>query len=429
MADSDRLQSTLRQLEIALEFAQYSALTDADTLARLEEWKRRATAVLADLRVRPQPHLALSVQAQVVFSVAHFDGEGPWISEDAGRDAKGILQLYSAPEVSLLQEILSRHVKPVFHANPHPSLNPSTGRKLSRAAGGPLAHLDHLEGQTWKLHTGIVNTLSWCLRHSSSIVYEKLWHLIIPPVMTMLDDYEAPQKMHGIRLVTEMLQEVPADLLCRTGVDRLLSSSLKTCLTFLHSPETPSLIRAAVCTFVSLTLRTTPPGSEERFNQLCGILGDGIIGGVWIYAARDADAIEASVDVLPMAVQALGIGSVRYLKGIVPQLIYPLTPAPENVATKQLQFSSLRALAVVIRECAPRMHKWKGVILEGVLKCWVSLIDVGTSDKETLQLKDALKGIASSLLKACPSMAQVEYARLLEMDEQMFGPLVRLETA
>jgi hypothetical protein len=40
--------------------------------------------------------------------------------------------------------------------------------------------------------------------------------------MTLLDDYEAPYKLRGIRIVSEMLEQVPMDLLRRTGVDGLL---------------------------------------------------------------------------------------------------------------------------------------------------------------------------------------------------------------
>jgi len=215
--------------------------------------------------------------------------------------------------------------------------------------------------------------------------------------------------------------------LCTSGDGAYLGhfQSLKTCLTYLHNPETPSLIRAAILTSVSLILLSTPPGSAKRFEHFCAILGDGIIGSVWLYATRESDAIQASVDVLPEIVQALGIGTARYLKAIVPQLVYPLLPAPENTASKQLQLSSLRALAVVIEACAPRMHKWKGTILDGVLRCWVTLTDIGADDDQSMQVKHALKEVCERLLKVCPSLANVEYARLLQADEKIFGPLVK----
>lgn len=149
---------------------------------------------------------------------------------------------------------------------------------------------------------------------SQSDDYESLWHLLIPPIMTLLDDYEAPYKLHGIRVVSKMLERVPSDLLRRTGVDGLLRQSLIMAMTNLNNPETPSLIRAAVPALLSLVLLTTTPGSTEQFDQLCAIIGEGIIGSVWTYSPHDMDAVEASVDVLSPILKSLGIGCSRYLK-------------------------------------------------------------------------------------------------------------------
>lgn len=52
--------------------------------------------------------------------------------------------------------------------------------------------------------------------------YERIWHLLIPPVMTLLDDYEARYKLQGVVTVQMLLQHVPVDILKRTGVDGLL---------------------------------------------------------------------------------------------------------------------------------------------------------------------------------------------------------------
>jgi len=89
--------------------------------------------------------------------------------------------------------------------------------------------------------------------------------------------------------------------------------SLNRTLTFLHSPHTPAIVRSAIPTATNLIERTTQPGSEQRFTQLCALLGDGLIGSVWMYSS-EAEAIEAGVDVLPIVVRALGIGATRYLK-------------------------------------------------------------------------------------------------------------------
>jgi hypothetical protein len=53
---------------------------------------------------------------------------------------------------------------------------------------------------------------------------EFLWPLLIPPLMTLLDDYDPPFKIRGIVIVREMLRNVDANLLKRTGIATLLSA-------------------------------------------------------------------------------------------------------------------------------------------------------------------------------------------------------------
>ncbi|KAI0069244.1 hypothetical protein BV25DRAFT_1926578 [Artomyces pyxidatus] len=334
-----------------------------------------------------------------------------------------ILKPYDNASVALLEQVLAQRVKPVFQTNPHPLLNSNTGRKMPRAAGGLMATQDAYEGQAWKEHPGIANVLLWCLQRIDTDAYERLWYLVVPPTMTLLDDFEVRYKLEGIQVVAAMLERAPPDLLRRTGVADLVFASLQRSLTFLHSPSTPDVIRASVPTAVSLVLRTTQPGSETRFNQLCALLGDGIIGSVWMYAYQDPDAIEASVDVLPTLLEAMDIGAVRYLKAIIPQLTHPLIPNSYGTQVPGLQMASLKALLSVIRHCAPRMFKWKGTLLEAVGKCWVTLLDSGKTDKVSLDQRQALREVCVELLKAAPS-AREDFDKLLSLDKLTFESLV-----
>jgi Tti2 family len=52
--------------------------------------------------------------------------------------------------------------------------------------------------------------------------YERLWYLVVPPVMTLLDDFEAGYKLLGIQVVNAMLEHVPFALLNRTGISELI---------------------------------------------------------------------------------------------------------------------------------------------------------------------------------------------------------------
>ena len=163
-----------------------------------------------------------------------------FISESLIVRLEEILGPYADDNVPLIQTLLSQHVKPVFHNNLHPKVNASTGRVLSRMAGGDASYQDYYEGQVWKRHPGILNVLCWCIRHlkvlclpslthaviviqgrSQDTSYEQLWHLVIPPVMTLLDDYQPKYKLCGVQIASHLLKNAPSELLRRTGIDGL----------------------------------------------------------------------------------------------------------------------------------------------------------------------------------------------------------------
>jgi len=89
---------------------------------------------------------------------------------------------------------------------------------------------------------------------------------------------------------------------------------------FLHNPKTPELLSASIPTIVGLVDLLLPAralskaGGKQRFDRLCSILGEGIIGSVWIHAARDVATIRATIDQVPLLVESLGVCAVRYLK-------------------------------------------------------------------------------------------------------------------
>ncbi|KAJ3551934.1 hypothetical protein NM688_g4421 [Phlebia brevispora] len=427
-AHANGFEDTLKELEVPAEFAEYETTENADVIVRLEEWRRKAYVVLDELRTQlaaKQDTLTLEERADVISTAAQFDGEGFWVLDTTTELAREILNTYNISDIILVERVLSHHIKPIFQKNPHPDVNPETGRKSTRSA----AQLDYYEGQEWKRYPGILNVLSWCVRHIEGTNYERLWHLVIPPAMTLLDDYEARYKIPGVRVISEMLDRVPPELLRRTGIDGLILASLQGCFTSLRKPETPTLLRLTIPTCVKLVEATTAPKSAQRFEQLCAVLGDGIIGSVWFYSTSEPESLAATLDMLPTVVRALGLGVARYLKAMIPQLTYPLVTAPDNTTSTSVQLASAKALRVVIAVCAPRMQRWKGDILNGVCRCWVTLVESGASDnlpaqKEKLELRNILREVCQDLAHACPSVVQDEFTRLSTAKPSLFSALV-----
>ncbi|TDL29607.1 hypothetical protein BD410DRAFT_780065 [Rickenella mellea] len=421
--DGTQLTPILDLLNVPTEFSRLGRDGDPIIISRLNEWKTTTSKALLDLRacIETNQNLPFDILVRTVAVTAVFDGSDSWLDDELRNNTNDVFQTLPPCSRAVVESVLKVHLKPIFLSSPHPSLNPETGRKASRAAGGPMAVNDYYEDQVWKHYPAAGNVLSWCIRHTSVDDYEYLWPLIIPPVMTFLDDYQAVYKLKGVKLVSEMLANVPKMLLKRTGVDQLLYTSLSITLSHLHDEHTPVLVRTTVPTILRLIELTTAPDSAERFDKQCALLGEKIIGGVWSYAAKDEDTIVASLDVIPMVLKSLGIGSIRYLKALVPQCLHCLGLTPETPVNPDMQSPALTLLGVVIDECQPRMHRWKGTIIEGVCKYWVNAVDSGTAntDKEI-----CVRDVFRRLSNACPSIEKDEYARLLKEDVDMFGPIL-----
>jgi hypothetical protein len=466
---SSTLPNLLTALAVPQEFSRFDKLTDEQILAQLTRWKNGVSTSLTNLRdllATRQGIQSLTVdeQADIAASVAVFDGPGEWITHHTSSLALSILDPLTEPHIppQVLTRILTHHLKPAFAANPHPRLNLQTGRKLHR----PADTQDAYEGQVWKTRIGTGNVLGWCLRNIEASTYESVWHLILPPVMTYLDDFEAPYKLRGVHLVSDLLSRVPPELLKRTGVDGLLFTSLSGTFNHLRDPFTPDLIRAAVPTTLHLIDITLPPslapppptsgfpsisrtlvksGSSPanpatRYEHLSTLLGSCLIGTVFLYAYADPEAILAATDMLPLVLTHIGIGAARWLKALIPQLTHALLPPPAVPSLTQpldvdlrLKVSSLRALCTCIETCAPRMYLWKCNIIDAIGRAWASVMDIESdtpladetgASSLVSEYKTLLQMTYIKLAEACPSIIQEEYQQLITFDSALFNGLV-----
>ncbi|KZS97628.1 hypothetical protein SISNIDRAFT_472591 [Sistotremastrum niveocremeum HHB9708] len=403
MAD---VTSVLKTLEIPSEFSLAEDAKTSDITLQLRIWKDFALQGLRELQRLNLEATLLSRSTDSVSTLAQiipFEGTSEWTSESHRTIAQELLKPLAPPDAELVSEILIQHVKPAFMTAPHPMLDTETGRKLPRTAGGSLATQDFYEHQRWKSKPWVADLVSWCIRNLASSDYERYWHLIIPPTMTMLDDLNGAWRIRGVELVSELLEHVPPELLRRTGVDRLISSSLHNVTGFLHNPETPQLIEIAVPVFIQFVKKTTAPGSSARFEELSSLLGKGIIGTVWAYASRDQATIEVSVRCLPHIFSELGIGAARYMKSIVPQLLFLIVPEEFRVIPSSSQLAALSALTALITHMPTRISGWKADILDGVCRRWV----VTQETHRNNEMEAALKGVCRALEAACPELKEV----------------------
>ncbi|KAG1753218.1 hypothetical protein EDB19DRAFT_1668025 [Suillus lakei] len=397
---SSTLPNLLAALSIPQEFSRFDKLTDEQILAQLIRWKSDVSASLTSLRdLLATRHgiqsLSVDEQADIAASIATFDGPGEWIADDAASLALSILDPLTEPHI------------------------PPLGRKLHQPADTQDA-----------LRIGTGNVLGWCLRNIEASTYESVWHLILPPVMTFLDDFEAPYKLRGVQLVSDLISRVPLELLKRTGVDGLLFTSLSGTFNHLRDPLTPDLIRAAS--------GSSGANPAIRYEHLSTLLGSCLIGTVFLYAYADPEAILAATDMLPLVLTHIGIGAARWLKALMPQLTHALLPSAvpsTQPVDLRLKVSSLRALCTCIEICAPRMYLWKCNIIDAIGRAWAGVMDIECEGHTQLadetgasclapEYKALLQITCVKLAEACPSIIQEEYQQLITFDSALFSGLV-----
>ncbi|KIJ56772.1 hypothetical protein M422DRAFT_62703 [Sphaerobolus stellatus SS14] len=438
------MSSALKALRLP-RLSQAAILNDTPEYAdQIQEWNTQSLQVVQELQQllsQEDVVLLLPEDIAVVFAISvPLSSEEQWIDGSLRVVAESLYTQLPAPTLDVITSVLTYHVKPCFIKNPHSRINVESGRKLHRAAGGSAGVTDFYEDQEWKNYPWIGHILHWCIKHLNSEDYERLWPLVIPPSMTLLDDYEIYSKLNGVWVISEMLVNVPPILLKRTGIDGLLKTvellftallcfwfiqlqSLKSTTLHLHSPLTPQLIRTSIPAFITLTNITTTDGSRERFDELSTLLGDNILGGIWLYAYNEYATLEVSILALPAVLEELGIGSVRFLKPIISQLIHNITEVPTIEASCAMQVASVALLEFLMNTYCERIFHWSGFIAEGFARCWVALQESSLVSK-TVDLRQALKQACATLMEVCPSVVQNEYKQLLSCDSDMFGRLL-----
>ncbi|KAF9242912.1 hypothetical protein BU15DRAFT_72567 [Melanogaster broomeanus] len=264
------LKQVLDSLVVPSAFSRHEKITDESVLSELYTWKSSLQIILSQLDAFDVSTLSLFDHADLVRILAPLTAVAQWSSPKTRSIASGIsLRLLTdtpvnlsllahlsniAPSPQLINHVLTHIVKPLFAPTPHPRLHTSTARILPRPADTQDTYIQ----QPWKERPGLDEVIRWGVLNTEPSAYESTWPLLLPPVMSFLDDYQVPFKVLGVRLVSDMLTRVPPELLLRTGVDGLLFTSLTNSLNHLRDPSTPELIRLAVPTTLQLIDLTTP---------------------------------------------------------------------------------------------------------------------------------------------------------------------------
>ena len=269
----------------------------------------------------------------------------------------------------------------------------------------------------------VLGLLGWSINALSRKAIEQNWHLLVPPVLKMLDDTEAVFKAKGCHLLTQLLLilqagcegQISATFLSRTGYHEVFASTLWPLLTYIPSltPESESvtIIQSVYEPLRSLAILSASDDKQTKF--LDKLMREGVLAPLShfptpsTYPNLACEIVRQIVEITVL----LGIGSVKHLASLV-SLLTSIMQDPFILSHKQLTLAVVEALQALVQTCWPRLPAHRGAITLGlcVLKgrCdeeggeeergeegsqkrreWVLMRDIREELKDTAELLDA----------------------------------------
>lgn len=374
-------------------------------------------------RILPKESLPREILPELSIAIiAQSDQADLWTTPESRKLASQMLSSYKAqlttPEI-LIDHILKNTVKARFstssqstaHRNitsdGRKALRPSTNRSPALLPSAPNWRHDYPETTT---------LLHWAILNLDSSQIEPAWHLLIPPILTLLDDYYPPSKTRGCNILTALLKVLGQEkisrggnsLLTRTGLGPVMWDAVIPSLLALP-PLTPQLhsiplLHASYETllYLSRSMTVNKPTQKEKAKLLDKVIRDGILNGMRFAGERVYVAQTLMVE-LSIVIEEMGIWAVRHLKEIL-QLLADILSNPFGTTFTPLLLEAVKTLKTVVRVCWVRITPYVPEVLRGLTICWRRIAEeeeqkgvVTGTEEVKLELREAIKVLRAAV--------------------------------
>ncbi|KAI7649796.1 hypothetical protein KC322_g19022, partial [Hortaea werneckii] len=336
---------------------------------------------------------------------------------------------------ALVRHFLKLTIRPLFQKT-KPKNVTEAGRKREGEQLPPKLSMQSTseeETKPWKSshQTHALSLLKWVVSalHEQTGLIEEVWHLVIPPILSMIDDWEVKYKALGAILSSNILQITPPILLERTGLGEVFEEALVPCLSYLPTitpeDEAIELLDDVYPALLALSRTRYPKNipkesrrddaeiERQRTKFLDMILRKGVFYGSehcgLQYPRLQGVTFRHAVPLL----NEIGVESVKHLKYTLPMLNSILSPSFIAMPPETL-YSATKAVQAVIVNGWPRMSEHRGEVLKGITMCWINV--EGMSDDATEELKRGLKTAIEILRAALKDQADFDEETKVLMD-------------
>jgi hypothetical protein len=393
-------------------------------------------------------HIPSERLSAIIATLAAFTStKNPWSTAHSSSLASSILQKWLSPSTSresfqctlsdVLKTILRTRIKTLFTPTPNVHIT-SSGRKHLYSQPDPKWAPHNLGDHTetpWK-HESVwaVPVLEWVLNQYRTIEFkdfEEHIPLLVPPILTLIDDTSISFKIQGCRLLLQMLLHLsnaeghspaplPAkELLRKTGLDDVFFEALMSCTLYLPTltpePESAVLLRKSYAALLALDAVRWPENDfpqgltgkspdanamnqverSKRLSRLRQVMSKGLLGALHHIRMDHPRVAHVLITGMMPVLDALNVEAVRYLQDIIPVLNAHLSH-PFATSSPSLLAATIKTYETVIRVCNPRIDVHYAKILEGPCACWYQIQNDGSLFQAD-DVKDSLRHCVQSL--------------------------------
>ena len=352
---------------------------------------------------------------------------------------RAVSLLGSVPKESPLSEdvlssLLTDVLKPLFASTPNPSLTPGGRKNLVSAPpttgrfNTPLLEIERKpwkQGSSWSIHILRYIIYQYESRPASSRkgLIEHQFYLLVPPLLTLIDDSDTSYKTVGCKLLGALCNSISgckSSILSQSGLSDVFADSLKANFMLLPTltPENESLtvlcqlypaFRALVratypLSSPSISTKNTSPASaslrssaarskqsyphrDSRQQMLDTILRHGILAS-YTHASDHVAIGDLLLREAAPIISDMHINAVKYLSQLLPLLRSILTN-PLGASYPPLLEAASDLLSVLILHCKPRIASpWWAECLRMCVGCWVVIrTDLPGPEYSQVQMK------------------------------------------
>lgn len=291
------------------------------------------------------------------------------------------------------------------------------------------------ESAPWKdPHNAFVqDLLGWSIRALDRRAIEQNWHLIVPPVLKMLDDPAEESKAKGCQHLTNLLSSLQVDkeksttFLTRTGYHDLFASTLFPLLTHIPTltPEPASLTLFSAIYDPLICLSSLCSNDSARIKFLDKVMREGVLAPLSHFPTPSTYPHLACLifNAAATLTTHLGIETVKHLPSLIP-FVTGVMQDPFVLADKELALATVKVLQALVQSCWPRMPAHRGAVVLGLCALRGRCGEEGGSSGDEIQaeVKDT-----AELLDVVLSQSEVgadwekEKVALVEADEGLRG--------